>query len=137
MQAETIQEQDPARAEARLPRWMMALALVCGATALLSGYARVSAGFALGAALAIVNFYWLHGTVTTMFDAGSVRLPKRTVVKFALRYPLAFGAVLFFYRTGWLPFTAILAGLFVPVGGALIEAVFQVCEGWRQQLTDN
>ncbi len=137
MQAETIQAPDLERAEARLPRRMIALALVSGAAALISGHARASAGFALGAALAIVNFYWLHGAVTTLFDAGSARLPKRTALKFALRYPLAFGAIYLFWRTGWLPFTAILAGLFVPVGGALIEAVFQVCEGWRQQITDN
>lgn len=137
MQAETIQAPDLERAEARLPRRMIALALVSGVAALISGHARASAGFALGSALAIVNYYWLHSAMTTLFDAGNARLPKRTAVKFALRYPLAFGAVYFFYRTELLPFGAVLGGLFVPVGGALIEAVLQLGKGWRQLRTDN
>lgn len=132
-----IQTEDLARAEARLPRWMTALAMICAVAALLDGYARVSAGFALGSALAILNYYWLHGAIATLFDAGNARLPRKATVKFALRYPLAFGAVYLFYRTGWLPFTAILAGLFVPVGGALIEAVFQLGKAWRQPATDH
>ena len=136
MQAETIRAPELERAEARLPRWMTALAVGFGLAALLSGHAQVSAGLVVGAALGIVNYYWLRGALTALFDLGNGRLPRRTTLKFALRYPLAFGALYFFHRTELLPFAAVLAGLFVPVGGALIEAVLQVGEAWRQPKGD-
>jgi hypothetical protein len=55
------------------------------------------------------------------------------LARFVVRYPLAFASVYLFYRTGWLPFAAVLAGLFVPVGGVLIEALVQL----RKLATDS
>ena len=52
-------------------------------------------------------------------------------MKFLLRYPLAVLAIYLVYRRDWLPLGAILAGLFVPVGGVLIEAMVQLKEGFR------
>ncbi len=132
MPTETIQAPELARAEARLPRWMIAVALLGTLAALLGGDARVAAGFALGSALAILNYHWLHQAIETLFDLRRPGIPKRVVLKFAVRYPLAFGGVYVFYRTGWLPFLPILAGLFVPVIAVLIEAVFQIREGLQQ-----
>ncbi len=122
-------ERDLARAEARLPRWMLAGTAVGVLVALASGHARIVAGFALGAAVAILNYYWLHQAVETLFAAARARVPKIVAAKFALRYPLVFAGVYCFYKTGWLPFGAILAGLFVPVMGVIIESVVQICEG--------
>ncbi len=131
MGAETLQTQDPARAEARLPQWMAAVALAGALTALLSVSARAAAGFALGAAVAILNYRWLHQAVVRALGAAEPRVPKRVVLKFAARYPLAFAGVYLVYRTGWLPLGAVMAGLFVPVGGVLVEAVIQVRYGLR------
>ncbi len=104
---------------------------VLGTIAILAmGHLRWALGFGLGAALAILNYYWLHDGITALFDAGTVRVPKRVVVKFAIRYPLAFLAIYVFYKTGWLPFAGILAGMFVPVVGILFEAVLQVWQGF-------
>ncbi|MGO9273661.1 MAG: ATP synthase subunit I [Terriglobia bacterium] len=122
-------EPDLARAEARLPRWMMAGALVGAIAILATGHLRWALGFGLGAALAILNYYWLHDAIATLFDAGTTRVPTRVVAKFALRYPLAFLSIYLFYKTGWLPFAGILAGMFVPVAGVLLEAVLQVWHG--------
>lgn len=99
--------------------------------ALASGHGRFAAGFTLGAALSILNYFWLHQAVESLFNAGRARVPKSALAKFAVRYPLAFAGVYLFYRTGWLPFAAILAGLFVPVAGILAEAVLQIREGLR------
>jgi hypothetical protein len=158
---------DLARAEQRLPRWMMGCATAGLLTALLMGQGRFGFGFALGAALAILNYYWLHEAVETLMGGGRgglgppgsaekltaigsgglgppaeerlrppgpatvrAKVPKSAVAKFLLRYPLAFGAVFAFYRTGWLPFMAVLAGFFVPVAGVLVEAFIQLVEGW-------
>jgi ABC-type dipeptide/oligopeptide/nickel transport system permease component len=110
---------------------MAACAGVVLLAALASGRASFAAGFALGAALAILNYFWLHQAVAALMTAGKSRPPKHVVAKFLIRYPLAFAAVWVFYKTGWLPFAAILAGLFVPVAGVSIEAVRQIVDGLR------
>lgn len=134
MQAETIQDPgalDLARAEARLPHWMLAVAVLGILVAVFIQDWRFALGVALGAALAILNYHWLHQAVETLMRAGKARVPRMVVAKFALRYPLAIAGLFLIYKTGWLPFTAILAGLFVPVAGVLIEAIAQICTGWR------
>jgi len=129
MQTETIQIPELARAEARLPRWMMLCGLLAVIVILLSRQLTMALGFALGAALGILNYYWLHEAVEVLAKAGQSRIPKLLAAKFLIRYPLAFGLVIFFFKTGWLPPMAILAGLFVPVAGVLIEALIQLGEG--------
>jgi len=114
---------------------MVGLTLAVTLAIIVSGHVRIAAGFALGACLAILNFRWLHQAIANLFAEGRSRVPKRVVAKFALRYPLAFAALYLFYKTGWLPLTAIFAGLFVPVGGVLVEAIFQIREGFRVELT--
>lgn len=48
------------------------------------------------------------------------------MAKLLIRYPLFVGVVLFFYLTGWLSLSAVIAGLFVPLAGALVECVVLV-----------
>ena len=131
MTTETTQALDLTQSEARLPRWMVGLAGAVGAGILLSGHVRFSAGFALGSGLAILNYLWLHQAVEALMSAGQARPARRVLAKFFLRYPLAFAGVYLFYKTGWLPVEAILAGLFVPVGGVLIEAMVLLRAGWK------
>ena len=118
-------------AEARLPKWMTALAALATLAVLGAGHTRAAAGFALGATLAIVNYCWLHQAIETLFRATSARIPRGVLLRFILRYPLAALGIYFVYRSGRLPLAAIFAGLFVPVGGVLIEAIVQLKEGFR------
>lgn len=127
----TIEMMDPEKAEARLPRWMLALAGVGTVGILLFAHLRFGAGFAIGAGLGILNYIWLHNIVEALANAGTVRPPKSALFKVIIRYPLMLAGVFFFYKTGWLPVTAVLAGLFVPVGGVLIEAVVLLCDGMK------
>ena len=129
MQTETIQTPDLARAEARLPRWMVLCGVAALIVMLLYRQVMIAVGFSLGAALGILNYYWLHEAVGALSKAGQARVPKLLVAKFLIRYPLAFGLVIFFFKTRWLPPMAILAGLFVPVAGLLIEATVQIGGG--------
>jgi uncharacterized membrane protein len=129
MTTETSQIPDLARAEARLPRWMVLCGLVALIVMLIWRQLWVAAGFTLGAALGILNYLWLHEAVEALARAGQDRVPRLLVAKFLIRYPLAFGLVIFFFKTGWLPPMAILAGLFVPVAGLLIEAIVQIGGG--------
>jgi ATP synthase I chain len=122
---------DLARAEARLPRWMLGF----GVAGMLAGGViegpRFAAGLALGAALSVLNYFWLHQAIVALAQAGETRVPRLVVAKFALRYPVAIAGLYLLYKTGWLPFAAILGGLFVPLGGVLAEAFVQICAGWR------
>jgi hypothetical protein len=129
MQTEIIQAPELARAEARMPRWMMLCGFLAIIVILLCGQYRIAVSFALGAALGILNYYWLHEAVEALVTAGQSRIPKSVVAKFLIRYPVAFGLVLVFFKTRWLPPMAILAGLFVPVAGLLIEAIIQLGDG--------
>ncbi len=131
MKPDTMPATEIDRAEARLPRWMMALAALITVGALAMGRPRLAAGFVLGAGLALVNYFWLHQAVENLLAARRERLPRLVIVKFALRYPLALGGVYLIYRTGWVSLPGLLAGLFVPVGGVLLESVVQICDGWR------
>jgi len=107
--------------------------LACAGTVgiLLSAHLRFGAGFAVGSGLAILNYYWLHHIVEALVNAGRVRPPKTALAKVFIRYPLMFASVYLFYKSGWLPFTAILAGFFVPVGGVLIEALVLLRDSWK------
>ncbi len=111
-------------AEARLPRWMGALAVFGIAAFLAQGHLRMAAGFALGAGMAIVGFRWLERAVRSALEAAAGGAAKRMGWVFILRYPLALGAVLVFYQTHWLPFAGVLLGLLVPVAGAIMESLF-------------
>jgi hypothetical protein len=129
MQTGTFQTPELARAEARLPRWMMLCCSLALIAILLCRQFTIAIGFVLGAALGILNYYWLHKAVEVLAKAGQSRVPKSVVAKFLIRYPLAFGLVFLFFKTGWLPPMSILAGLFVPVAGVLIEAIIQLGDG--------
>jgi hypothetical protein len=124
---------DLAQAEARLPRWMLALAGVGTLGILVSTHVRFGAGFAVGSGLAILSYLWLHQAVEALMSGGQVRPPAGVFAKILVRYPLAFVAVYLFYKTGWLPFQAILAGFFVPLGGVLIESVGLIRDGLKIQ----
>lgn len=110
---------------------MLMLAAAAAVAFLVGRDARWAAAFLVGAGLGVLNYFWLHQAVETLMAAGKARVPLPVVAKVMLRYPLAFGLVYLFYRTGWLPLPALLAGLFVPVGGVLIEAVLQIADGLR------
>jgi hypothetical protein len=129
MRIETFQTPELGRAETRMPRWMMLCGLVALIVILAFRQFTIALGFALGAALGILNYYWLHEAVGALVRAGQSRIPKSVLAKFLIRYPLAFGLLFFFFKTGWLPPMSILAGLFVPVAGVLIEAIVQLGGG--------
>jgi hypothetical protein len=125
---------DLAQAETRLPRWMLGLAGAGTVGFLLCIHVRFAAGFAIGSGLAILSYLWLHQIVEALMSAGRKRPAKTLLAKILVRYPLVLASVYLFYKSGWLPFTAILAGLFVPVGGVLIEMLRLLRDGWKESV---
>jgi len=113
-------------AAARLPRWMAGLSVSGALGALVSGHARWGLGFGAGSCVAILAYRWLHRAVAAALDAGGGRPPSGTMTRLLIRYPLLIGVVAFFYWTRWLSLSAVIAGLFVPLAGALIECLVLV-----------
>jgi ATP synthase I chain len=122
----TIDQAMLERAEARLPRWMMVFAVTGTITALLVQGTRAAGGFALGAAVAMVGYSWLHKAVVSLMDAGRVRPSRWMLGKLLVRYPLAIAIIFVFYRENWLPIEAVVVGLFVPMAGAMAESILQI-----------
>jgi len=120
-----------ARAEARMPRWMMAVALAGALATLIAGSPRATIGFSVGAVFGILNYYWLHQTIAVLMNSGIARMPKRTVVKMFLRFPLYVAGIFLFYETGWVPVVAVMAGLLVPGAGIFIESLILIGAGFR------
>jgi len=90
------------------------------------GELRIAAGFGLGAGVALLGYSWLHKAVVGLMDARRERPSNLMLGMLMIRYPLAIAVVFVFYRGNWLPFEAVLAGLFVPIAGAFAESLYQV-----------
>ena len=127
----TIDQATLEGAEARLPRWMAGFAVAGSLVALLVFGVRAAGGFGLGAAIATVGYSWLHKAVVSLMNAGRVRPSKMMIGKLLVRYPLAIAVLFVFYHENWLPIEAVVAGLFVPMAGALAESVFQLGSALR------
>jgi ATP synthase I chain len=106
---------------ARLASWMAVVSVSGALLLLVSGHSRAAIGFALGAIVAMLAYGWLYRALSAALDSGQGRMTSRAMAELALRYPLMFGVVALVRWTGWLPFVAVIAGLLVPLAGALIE----------------
>lgn len=114
-----------------MPRWMLAIALAGVAALAIAGEWRGAVGFALGAALGILGYFWLHETVQALLGVSPAPGPRALAAKLALRYALMAAAIYFGHATGWLPALAIFAGLLVPGAGVLAESLNLIREGLR------
>jgi ATP synthase I subunit len=126
-----IQAPELVRAEARMPRWMYAIALGGALCTLLLGSGRAAVGFSVGALSGILNYFWIHQAVVALMNAESARVPRSIVIKMVVRYPLCFAGMFLFYKTGWSPILAIIAGLLVPGVGVLTESLFLIGASFR------
>ena len=87
---------------------------------------RVTAGLALGGALALFNQHWLRGSVEAVFEgATAARPPRMKAARYVLRYAVVAGLVFFAYQTGLVSLVATLAGMCAVVAGLLAEGFRQ------------
>ena len=127
MQPATIhQEETTGQIERRLLRWMITLGVVATLGIALSMHGKFAAGVGIGSAIAILGYVWLLDALAAALESERARLTKGLVIKLMLRYPILLGALYLFYRTKWLPLGAVLAGLFVPLAGGVVECLYQV-----------
>jgi ATP synthase I chain len=114
----------------RIRGFMAGLALVLSAAAWWK-FGRGSAlGFALGCAIAYLNFHWLKrgvsGLADRVTDAGKPQSASGIVARFLLRYVLL-GAAAYVILTSFpASLRSLFAGLCLPVGGIACEAVYEL-----------
>ena len=119
-------EETTAQIERRLLRWMVILAVAAVAALAASTHGRFAAGAAAGAAIAITGYVWLLDAMAAVLNSENARITKWLATKLILRYPILLGALYIFYRTKWLPVEAVLAGLLIPLAGAVAECIYQL-----------
>jgi hypothetical protein len=120
-------------AEARLSRWLVALAaLVFVAVAFRS--LRASAGFAAGAILSYVNFHWLHRSTRRATEAMAENAisPGRASVAGAgmgfaavLRLALVMSAGYVIFKSSVKSFYGYLGGLSISILAIFAEALYE------------
>lgn len=110
-----------ARAERRIEWLTMVLGAIGAVVLLVVASGRTAAGFAAGALLSYLNFRWIKEMVTALVEAGRRRISRWTYAKIFLRYGLLGGALYAIFTRSFLPWEAVLGGLFVLVAAVLIE----------------
>ena len=110
---------------------------VVGALAL--GGAADAVGVAVGTALAIANFRFLHNSLQSILDAGHEKAPPGTTLMFVFRWLIVATVAFGICRSGWASITGVFVGLFTPAAAIGLEAVFQVYHAIRHgdELDDN
>lgn len=112
----------PAAVERRFWRYLIALVAAATASALLLAGWRFTLGLMLGGALALLNYRWLHSSLTGILTAGARKAPPGTTMKFVLRWLVVAAVAYLAYSTGYFDVIGILAGLLAPAAAVIIEA---------------
>ncbi|MGA7382301.1 MAG: ATP synthase subunit I [Terriglobales bacterium] len=128
--AETGAESFYAAAMARIPRFMVVLAVLFGLAAWIRFGWRIGLGFACGCAVAYLNFYWLEKVVSAVADratrSGHPQSSAGVVFRFLLRYFLMALAAYAIFSVSPASLYGLFAGLFLPVAGIACEAAYEL-----------
>ncbi len=109
------------RASVRIGRFMVAIAVLGTAVALVAGGWKWGAGFLLGSLISGLNFRWLRRLVESLggqHASGSVFL--------AFRYLLLGGGAYAILRYSPISLTAVITGLFVLTAAVFAEVIFEI-----------
>ena len=110
----------------RLIKLMVVITAVGTAAAFAWRGWKWGAGFALGAAISGLNFYWLKRLTASL---GSPKAGRRTVVFLASRY-LVLGLIAYvILRYSSISLPAALTGLFVSTAAVIVEILFELKYG--------
>lgn len=125
------------RAYARIGRCMLGLGILASVALLVAFGWQVAAGFAAGAAVAVVNFYWLKRTVGALAERatrpGSAKPTRGVLLRFGLRYLLVGLAVYVIFRSSSLSLYGLFAGLLLPVAAVGCEAAYEIYAAMRRE----
>jgi ATP synthase I chain len=115
---------------------MVALLIACTPILWVKFGGGMALSFAIGGGISLVNFYWLKRTLAALVNAvavaGKMRSPAGIVLRFVLRYLLIAAASYVIFKSSEMSMYGLCAGLSLPVGAVLIEAVYTVFGALRQ-----
>jgi hypothetical protein len=118
-----------AGALARIPRFMIAVAVVATLGTGLRWNWKAALGLACGSLISYLNFIWLERVVSALGERAAASQKRQSsagvVVRFVLRYALmalgAYGILTVSSGSAY----GLMAGLFLPVAGILCEAGYE------------
>jgi hypothetical protein len=125
-------EQFVDRALRRMYGWMAACAALVALALLIWKGAWHAGGFAVGAALSILNFHWLKSAVDGLAAHIGGQKPvraRRLVAKWLLRYALIVATGYAILKSPVVSLSAFLGGLLVFVAGVLAEMIYELATG--------
>ena len=115
---------------ARIPHFMVALAVVLSGAAWLRFGWRTALGFGCGCAIAYLNFHWLERVVSALADRATQTPYKQSsggiVFRFLVRYFLMAAAAYAIFSVSPASLYGLFAGLFLPVAGIACEAGYEL-----------
>ena len=115
-----------ARSLDRIQRFMLVLGTAALITACILLGLRIGMGFALGAAIAYLNFHWLKKVVAGLAELTIGSASSRGVVhRFLLRYFLMAIVAFVILTVSRESLYGLFAGLFLPVAAILCEAGYE------------
>lgn len=117
---------------------MLILGPIVSAIALWKFGFRTALGFLLGCIISYLNFHWLKSGVSDLAgrvtDTGKPQSGKGIIARFLLRYALL-GAAAYAILTSFpASLRGLFAGLFLPVGAIVCEAVYELYAGIRHKI---
>jgi len=119
--------EEPRAAERRIFRDTFVAAVAAVAVSALLAPWRVTAGLALGGALALFNQHWLRTSVEAVFEgASAARPPRMGAARYVLRYVVVAAVVFVAFKAGLVSLVATLAGMCAVVAGLLAEGFRQL-----------
>ncbi|MBI1956052.1 MAG: ATP synthase subunit I [Acidobacteria bacterium] len=93
------------------------------------------AGFAIGAILSALNFYWLKTAVALLAQVAGSGTPVRsggTVARFVFRYVLIGVAGYVIFKSSFISLKAFFLGLFLFLAAIFVEVAYQIYRGFRK-----
>lgn len=125
-----------AKAVRRLFLVMLAL-LAAGAPVLWVRFGRgMGLSFIVGGLVSLLNFYWLKRILVSLADAvtlaGERRSPAGVIFRFVLRYLLIALVSYAIFKSSGMSLKGLCAGLSLPVGAVLFEAIYALYGGLRR-----
>jgi hypothetical protein len=115
---------EPAAVQRRVWRNLTVVGLASVGAAFALAEWRFGLGVALGAVLALFNYWWLQSSLKGILATGSSKTPPGTMVKFVLRWILVALAGFAAYSTGYCDGAGILIGLTAPAAAVIAEASY-------------
>lgn len=118
-----------AGAEGRLVRFVLVLGLLGTVGILFRWGWRAAVGFLIGAALALLNYWWISQAVSAVARAGRARPSKLAYFKFFGRYALIGVVVYVIFSRSLVPILAVIGGLLILVAAVAAEFLYEVARG--------